>query len=390
MYAVEILSKCLCEAFEPMHASRACALLGAVSALLAGRRLTLMELARSWPDATRVRAPLKRLDRLLGNEHLEAEQYLLYEAMSSWLLTIAQPVIAIDWSPLDAHERFQVLRAGIVLKGRTLTLLQEVHSTALLGNQKVERAFLKRLKSMMPQDVTPIIMTDAGFRTPWFRAVRALGWDYIGRLRGTINVRFVNENTKQKLSAILAATRGKPESLGTVEITLRQRWQCQMVCCREPNKGRKLLTKHGTVSRAGRSRKAQRRASEPCVLVTSLTCLPHQIVNCYRQRMQIEESFRDLKSERYGVGFELSLTRGQARIAILLLIHALATLVAYLVAISVPARELTVTVGGVVSKRRHYSQLWLGWQLLCSTWMAIPPLPVLLDALRSIRPYSID
>jgi hypothetical protein len=208
-------------------------------------------------------------------------------------------------------------------------------------------------------------------------------------LRGTINVRFVNDNTEQKLSAILAATRGKPESLGTVEITLRQRWQCQMVRCREPNKGRKLLTKHGTVSRAGRSRKAQRRASEPCVLVTSLTCLPHQIVNCYRQRMQIEESFRDLKSERYGVGFELSLTRGQARIAILLLIHTLATLVAYLAAISVPAHELTVTVGGVLSKRRHYSQLWLGWQLLCSNRMPIPPLRVLLDALRSIQPYSI-
>lgn len=390
MYAVEILPKCLSKAFVPMHASRAQSLLGAVSALLSGRRLTLMGLARSYPDAPRVRAPLKRLDRLLGNEHLEAEQHLLYEAMSRWLLSTAQPVIAIDWSPLDGHDRFQLLRAGVVLEGRTLTLLQEVHPTALLGNRKIERAFLAQLKHLMPEGVSPIILTDAGFRTPWFGAVRALGWDYIGRLRGTINIRFANETARQKLSTILATTPGKPESLGTVELKLRRPWQCQMVRCREPRKGRKLLTKRGIASRANRSRKAQRRSSEPCVLVTSLTCAPHQIVNCYRQRMQIEESFRDLKSERYGVGFELSLTRGQARLAILLLIHALATLVAYLVAISVNERELNVTVGGIVSKRRHYSQLWLGWQLLCANRLPIPPLRVLLDALRAIRPYSIS
>lgn len=389
MHAVEILPKCLSKAFASMHAWRARSLLGAVSALLSGRRLTLMGLARTWPDATRVRAPLKRLDRLLSNEHLEAEQHLLYEAMSSWLLSTAQPVIAIDWSPLDGHERFQLLRAGVVLKGRTLTLLQEVQPTALLGNGKIERAFLAHLQRIMPEGVTPIIVTDAGFRKPWFRAVRALGWDYIGRLRGTVNIRFVNEIARRKLSTILAAAPGKPESLGTVEITLRRPWSCQMVRCREPAKGRQLLTKRGTASRAGRSRKAQRRASEPCVLVTSLTCAPHQIVNCYRQRMQIDESFRDLKSERYGVGFELSLTRSAARIAILLLIHALATLVAYLVALSVPERELNVSVGGVVSTRRHYSQLWLGWQLLCSNRLPIPPLRDLLDALRSIRPYSI-
>jgi len=197
MYAVEILPKCLSKAFVPMHASRAQSLLGAVSALLSGRRLTLMGLARSYPDASRVRAPLKRLDRLLGNEHLEAEQHLLYEAMSRWLLSTAQPVIAIDWSPLDGHDRFQLLRAGVVLEGRTLTLLQEVHPTALLGNRKIERAFLAQLKHLMPEGVSPIILTDAGFRTPWFAAVRALGWDYIGRLRGSINIRFANETARQ-------------------------------------------------------------------------------------------------------------------------------------------------------------------------------------------------
>lgn len=70
MHAVTVLQKCLASVFIRMHAARARVLLGAVAALLASRRLILMDLARAWPGAERVRAPLKRLDRLLGNGHL--------------------------------------------------------------------------------------------------------------------------------------------------------------------------------------------------------------------------------------------------------------------------------------------------------------------------------
>ena len=47
----------------------------------------------------------------------------------------------------------------------------------------------------------------------------------------------------------------------------------------------------------------------------------------YRTRMQIEEAFRDLKSERYGLGLSASQTRVDHRLAVLLLIGALALLV---------------------------------------------------------------
>ena len=50
-----------------MHALRRRVLLKAVEALLDGRRLTLIDVAQAWPGAQRVRAPLKALDRLLGN-----------------------------------------------------------------------------------------------------------------------------------------------------------------------------------------------------------------------------------------------------------------------------------------------------------------------------------
>lgn len=54
MHAVKVLRSCLGVVLNGMHARRCAALLDAVRALIAGRRLTLMELARSWPDALRV------------------------------------------------------------------------------------------------------------------------------------------------------------------------------------------------------------------------------------------------------------------------------------------------------------------------------------------------
>ena len=393
MHASQILPTCLSPALDAMHKDRVQSLLGAVDALLQGRRLVLMELARSYPGATRVRAPLKRIDRLLSNPHLADERPLLYAAMSSWLVIGAHPVIAIDWSSLDARERFHVLRAGIVLEGRTLTILEEVHPTVDHNQPRIERAFLKSLKALLPASCTPIIVTDAGFRSEWFAAVRALNWDYIGRVRGKISVRLANEEAWQSLKPLCAGASGKARCLGRVELGKAARFSCRLVRSKQASKGRVLLTKHGLPSRASRSLKAERRESEPCLLATSLTRYDAQrIVKCYRQRMQIEESFRDLKSERYGAGFDLSLTRVQPRIANLLLIHALATFVAYLVALSLSERkeqELTVTVGGVVSKRRHYSRVWLGWQVLRRRWLSIPPLHSLIEVLQSIRPFVL-
>ncbi len=82
MRATEVLQKCLNDALQPMHALRRCVLLRAVEALIQGRRLTLIDVARAWPGAARIRAPLKALDRLLGNRHLHAEREHVHAAMA--------------------------------------------------------------------------------------------------------------------------------------------------------------------------------------------------------------------------------------------------------------------------------------------------------------------
>src|SRR6185312_2081339 len=65
--ACRVLQKCLSRSLTAMHRARSRVLLHAVEALITGRRPTLMDVARSWPGAERVRAPLKAFDRLLSN-----------------------------------------------------------------------------------------------------------------------------------------------------------------------------------------------------------------------------------------------------------------------------------------------------------------------------------
>lgn len=69
-----ILPQCLHAVFRSLHASTTPVVLKAVAALSRGGWLTLTEVARHWPGAERVAAPLKAMDRLLRSAVLSRER----------------------------------------------------------------------------------------------------------------------------------------------------------------------------------------------------------------------------------------------------------------------------------------------------------------------------
>ena len=366
--AARVLQKCLSGVFSSMHVYRRDALLGAVCCLLSCRRLILMDLARSWPGAERVRAPLKRLDRLLSNPHLAEEREALYGEMTRWLIRHPHPLILIDWSDLHADCRWQLLRASIPLNGRAVTVLEMVFPQALQGSPWAERRFLQRLRALLPEGIQPIVVTDAGFRAPWFRVLAQFGWCYVGRLRGRTRLQ-IAEAPWFDQRELHRQARSQARRLQDVRMVQTNPWRTDLVLYRKPRRGRvRRSVRTGLPSRDNANLKAQRRESEPWLLVVSPELrhlAPRQLVAIYAKRMQIEESFRDLKCARLGCAFNHSLTRDPRRIAILLLIHALASFVAWLAALALE-RSAQTRYGGVTSARlhRHYSQLRIGWEAL--------------------------
>ena len=94
-----------------------------------------------------------------------------------------QPIIHVDWSDMDERKQHFLIRASLAAQGRSLTLYEEIHPLKSKEKPKTHRLFMNQLKAMLPEDCKPIIVTDAGFRIPWFKLIESLGWDFIGRVR---------------------------------------------------------------------------------------------------------------------------------------------------------------------------------------------------------------
>jgi len=79
----------------------------------------------------------------------------------------------VDWSDYSHDRRWQLLRASVPVGGRALTLYEEVHSLSDYGKAYIHKQFLERIYSFLSGNSCPIVISDAGFIGPWFRAVRS-------------------------------------------------------------------------------------------------------------------------------------------------------------------------------------------------------------------------
>jgi len=384
MHACKVLQRIFDSVLSELDVRNARNLLGCVDALLAGRRLTLTELARHWVGAERVSAPLKRVDRLLGNRQVQAARSKIYQVAMAWLLRHPEPVIIVDWSELKSDGRWQLLRAALVARGRTLTLYEEIHPEKIKFSAKVEAAFLGRLAAWMPAGIKPIIVVDAGFHVPWVRAVACLGWHWLARVGGRVQVRAINTQHQtstrwRSYKTLFAQANATPADLGAHELAASQKWPCRLVLVKRPPKGRRQRRRDGRRASGGHSIYLARRNREPWLLAASPS-LQHrssrQIVALYGKRMQIEQTFRDLKSHRYGCAFEDTLTRTGPRLEVLLMIQMLASLAAWLEGLSPDIASRFAPSRTLIGR---YSIIWLGWHRLAQTTRQLFYPPSLLE-----------
>jgi hypothetical protein len=312
-----------------IHAARRELLCAAVSAVMGGHLLSLSRLARALMGQSTQKAALKRVDRLMGNQRIGQEAQVVGAALLRTLCQGGQPlVIAVDWSEVAPDGVFVELRAVATRTGmgRGLTIYQQVYPESKLGNARAERALLKTLHGWMPAGVQVIIVTDAGFRRPWFTQVERLGWSWIGRIRAGVCVSRDRTHWEQA-SAWFAKATGKACRWSDCWLTRQFRFACDMVLYRRRAVGGKRYGRAGHVSTPKARREAKASAREPWLLAHSpqlRTFRAEEIVALYGLRMQIEENFRDSKSTELGMGLEVSQSRSAPRLHALLLIGTLA------------------------------------------------------------------
>lgn len=366
MHALPILHRCLTPLLPHIHARRLATLFEAVISSVCGPALSLTDLGRRFTGPAALRHKIKRADRLLGNRHLQREAGSIYGALCRVLLArITEPVILVDWSDLKADQSLHLLRASLPVGGRALTLYEEVHPQSKLNNQLIHIRFLRCLAEILPPGTEPIIVADAGFKVPFYRAVERRGWRWVGRVRGRDFLRLKQSWVSCK-TLFLRAT-ATPTLLGQGDWVRSNPLQALLVLVKEQPQGRRCKTAAGKRSRSKKSTQAARSAREPWLLVASprlAKLTARQVVRLYRQRMQIEEAFRDLKSQHYGEGLERSRSRSDGRFTVLVLVASLAALLLWLLGTAATHQGLDQRLRPGSRKRNAYSRLFLARLLL--------------------------
>ena len=348
MQAKQVLHQLLHKTCPEMHKKRRTALAVNVMAALHGEVLTVTHLGRSITSEAKEKHCIKRADRLLSNRRLQGERVGIYSEITQQLVgSKHRPVIIVDWSDMDECKRHFLLRASVPIEGRSLTLYEEVHTLKSKEKPAVHQRFLQQLQAMLPPECRPIVVSDAGFRTPWFKQVEALGWDWVGRIRNRHEVQLPGEAQWIPCKSLYVKATSTPKPLGRAQVTQSNPIACQLILYKAKPKGRVHLNRLGQRVRSSHSRKHEQAKREPWLLGSSLPegfKLAEKVVKLYTFRMQIEEAFRDLKSTRFGLSLELHRTYQVERLQVLLLVATLALLVAWLMG---KATEL-------IGQHRHY------------------------------------
>ena len=392
MHAKGIVNGLLGSCLSCLHAKRAESIKAAVWSALDGGRLSLSQLARSVSSACAMRHRIKRIDRLLGNAAVYGARMSIYQAVAAhWLAGIRQLLIVVDWSGVTPDQQWHLLRASVAVDGRSVTLYEEIHPQRKYGDRGIHRRFLTKLAKLLPQGCMPIIMTDAGFHSTWFDLVTQRRWQWIGRIRGKDMVCTVGHPWR-RCTEVYAEATAQVKAFSEALYVRSNPTPCRLVLVKCPPKGRSRRTRLRKSSRSRTSLKAARSGCEPWLLASSpgLGHLdPEAVVALYAQRMKIEQSFRDLKNERGGLGLSASRSRSGKRLEILLLIGHLASWLLRLIGESAEQRLMQLQFQSVPRlKHKEISVMTLARRVIDAGGNWLRRLPIT-DALSLIHHQAL-
>lgn len=240
---------------EDLHAKRVASLAGAAVGVLEGAALGIHAIgnALAMAEGLKGKHAVKQVDRLLSNAGIH-----VWDLFSNWVPYIvgdrSEVVTALDWTDFDADDQSTIALSMITSHGRATPLLwKTVMKSELKGwRNEHEDVLLERFRQVLPAGVKVTVLADRGFgdQALYELLEDQLGLDFVVRFRGIIQV----TKAGRELGAVVCV-----KAKG-----MKDAWH--------------LATSHGDRTGA-------------------------EIVELYGKRFTIEETFRDQKNLRFGMGF---------------------------------------------------------------------------------------
>ena len=269
---------------------------------------------------------------MLSNRKLD-----VWELFGTWVLFVLgerkEAFVVLDWTDFDADDHAVIAAYLVTSHGRATPLAWKTVNKSELSDARNEHEdeLLLRLHEIIPRDVRVTILADRGFGDQaLYRFLQQIGWDYVIRFRGCIEV--CDANGEAKPAADWLSHSGRAKMMKDVEVT-KDRTKVPAV----------------VVARA-------RKMKDAWYLATSRSDLnATRIVKLYGRRFTIEETFRDQKDPRFGLGLSATRTKSCARRDRLLLLAALTEALLTLLGAASEASGLDRLLKANTSKKRQHS-----------------------------------
>ncbi len=305
MDAHSLLHEHFVETCPDIHATRLQAVMDVALSLQKSQSLVLSHMGRYINSSSDIKHKVKKVDRLESNKHLHEELAQIYGGLSDYIFTyvahnISVPIV-IDLCFVKDNGDIQMLSAEYASRGRTQPLYREVFKAGELKNRAA--SFMKNLVKLIPQGRTVVCIMDAGFCEDWFNAIESYGWNWIARVRGKKNIKFSEDDTWTNLHDFMANVGQRTKNYDDVLLYEEHAHPCRIITTRNVK-----TKKRGKATRTIKNRLRGggcyvTSAKDPWILATNLPTdfNAAKVVSLYRKRMQIEESFRDIKSPQFGL-----------------------------------------------------------------------------------------
>jgi hypothetical protein len=321
---------------DDLHARRVLSLANGVAGTVSAAVLSIHAIGRGYARFTKQLAKhgVKQTDRMLGNPGIQ-----VWDLFRPWTTFVVgerkELVVALDWTEFDADDQATLAGYLITNHGRATPLVWMTVSKATLKNRRNEYEYrlIERLHECLAPDIAITLLADRGFGDQkLYRFLQTLGWDFVIRFRGAIQVED-SEGTRQTATAWTPAS-GRATMIRDARVT-RTRAEVPAV-----------VVVHAKAMKEGW-----------CLATSLRERKPAEVVKLYGRRFTIEETFRDQKNFRFGMGLSATHIGTPDRRDRLLLLAAIAQVLLTLLGAAGEACGLDRWLKSNTSKRRQLSLL---------------------------------
>lgn len=325
---------------DDLHAKRVLSLAHGVTGVLHAPALGIHALGEGLAVATgaEARHATKQIDRLLSNAGIDVP-----DLGAAWVAFVladrTEAVVVLDWTDFEADDHTTLVASLVTTHGRASPLLWQTVQKSTLADARNdhEDALLRRLRDAIPRAVAVTIVADRGFADQkLYGFLRDLGFHFVIRFRSCIHVTAADGTTQP--AADWVRPDGRLRTLQGARVTTDRAPVARVVLVHAPG-----------------MKEAWCLASDRDDLTGA------QIKALYGRRFTIEETFRDTKDLRFGLGLSAVHIKRPDRRDRLLLLVALAQALLTLLGAAAEATGLDRTHKVNTRPGRSHSLFNQGW-----------------------------